>query len=165
MPRITCLLITLLSLIPIMLGAGLCSDSVTGMTAGLVLIRNDQRPGYKHTQSHTRTHTSIKSSRPLTQTGTCTSPSPQLAVVFWQQHSVICKPDCFRQPLSTSTIRRCHLWLHSFVSSKQEPTAWRTLQTIRFKALIANLYNYCWGMRLCAPYAVMRDCDSIKMTG
>ncbi len=52
-PCIACLLITLLSLIPIMSGAGLCSDSVTGMTAGLVLIRNDHRPGYKHTHTHT----------------------------------------------------------------------------------------------------------------
>lgn len=50
-PRLACLLITLLSLIPIMLGAGLCSDSVTGMTAGLVLIRNDHRPGCKHTHT------------------------------------------------------------------------------------------------------------------
>lgn len=44
-----CRLITLLSLIPMMSGAGLCSDSVTGMTAGLVLIRNDHVSGYKHT--------------------------------------------------------------------------------------------------------------------
>lgn len=39
--RITCLLITLLSLIPIMSGGAPCSDSVTGVTAGLALIRND----------------------------------------------------------------------------------------------------------------------------
>lgn len=42
----------MLSLIPLMSGAGLFSDSVTGMTAGLVLIRNDHRPGYKHTHTH-----------------------------------------------------------------------------------------------------------------
>lgn len=61
-PHIICLLITSLSLIPVMSGAGLCSDSVTGMTAGLVLIRNDQRPGYKHKHTHihnTHTHMSL----------------------------------------------------------------------------------------------------------
>lgn len=62
-----------------MSGAGLCSDSVTGMTAGLVLIRNDHRPGYKHTHIshdlHKQTH----------------APLRQWSL---QQHRLICKPDC-----------------------------------------------------------------------
>lgn len=43
-------------------GAGLCSDSVTAMTAGLVLITTDHRSGYKHT------HTGLTHCGTLTQT-------------------------------------------------------------------------------------------------
>lgn len=98
---IVCLLITLLSLIPIMLGAGLCSDSVTGMTAGLALIRNDHRPGYK---THTQTHARLR----------------HLGLQSQQQRRLTCKPDCSRNLSLLATIRACHLWLHTFVSAKQE---------------------------------------------
>lgn len=50
-PCTTRLLITLLSLIPIMSGGGLSSDSVTAMIAGLVFIRNYHWTGYKHTRT------------------------------------------------------------------------------------------------------------------
>lgn len=74
---VACLLLSLLSLIPIMLGAGPCLDCVAGMTAGLVLIRNDQRPGYKHT----RMHTPVTHLGPLTPADTCTSLSPGPAIL------------------------------------------------------------------------------------
>ena len=127
-PCIVCLLITLLSLIPIMSGAGLCSDSVTGMTAGLVLIRNDHRPGYKHAHtqpSHIVDHLHKQTSAHLRHL--CLQPE--------QQHSLICKPDCSLGLLVLATIRACHLWLRTFVSSKQEKTAWLALQMIRLEAL------------------------------
>lgn len=74
---VACLLLTLLPLIPIMSGAGPCSDCVAGMTAGLVLIRNDHRPGYKHT----RTYTPVTHFRTLTPTDTCTSSSSGPAIL------------------------------------------------------------------------------------
>lgn len=106
-PRTACLPITLLSLIPIMSGAGLCSDSVTGMTAGLVLIRNDHRPGCKQTRA--RTHTL----RALAQTDTRTS----------ALHSLVCKARCGLSLLALAVIRGCHLRLRTFVRSKQGKTA------------------------------------------
>lgn len=50
---VDCLPLTPHSLIPIMSGAGPRADCVAGMTAGLVLIRNDHRPGHKHVLVHT----------------------------------------------------------------------------------------------------------------
>lgn len=58
-----------------------------------------------------------------------------LGCVVLQQHSLICKPDCSLSLLVLAMIRGCHLWLHTFVSSKQEKTAWLALPEVSFGEL------------------------------
>lgn len=101
------------------------------MTAGLVLIRTDHWPWYKHTSKHTpAVHVrSLPLNRHMYVPIIWTSDLDKIPASFVKQIAA----------RVSSLIRSCHLWFHTLVSLRGE-RAWVPLKIIRIQSIKLEIY-------------------------